>query len=46
MAAWLELLSPEIMGFRNLKPDYDRGVDQIMWKILGTDVDIQDSLIQ
>lgn len=46
LAASLGLLSPEILGFGDLRPDYDREMNQIMWKILGTDVDIQDSLIQ
>lgn len=40
LAATLGRLTPEVLGFPELKEDYDAHLDDIMRKILGTDVDI------
>lgn len=40
LAATLGLLTPEVLGFPELKGDYDAMLDAAMWKIMNSDVDI------
>lgn len=43
LAATLGALTPDVLGFPELKTDFDAQLDDIMWKIFGTDVDIAGS---
>jgi TolC family type I secretion outer membrane protein len=46
LASTLGLLSPETLGFADLKEDFDAQFDEATWRFLGTDVDIPEPSAQ